>query len=449
MLNKNEIVELNIESYSSQGEGIAKLNGIVIFIKGTIQGELVSAKIIKVKKNCAWAKLLKIIKPSVFRIKPDCPHSSSCGGCSLRHMSYEEELRFKLQKVNDAISKIGKIDFKIDKIHGSLKVDRYRNKAIFPVSQDKDNNIKIGLFQSRSHNVIDVDRCYIQSEQAEQVISVIRKWMEENNISAYDEETQRGKIRHIYVRTNKNSEVLVCIVANTQNLRHTDKLIEKFRKTDIKLAGLMLNVNNKNTNVALGQTYKKIFGKQKITDWLFDLSFDLYVPSFFQVNRRQAEKLYEIAINFAGIEKTDTVIDMYCGAGTISLCMAKSAKEVTGIEIVNQAIENAKQNAIINQIENVKFVCQDASDASQNLVKNNIHPDIVCVDPPRKGLDNVTLNSILEMAPKKIIYISCDCATLARDLNIFKQDNYHLSKAQAVDMFPRTPHVETVCMLTK
>lgn len=261
--------------------------------------------------------------------------------------------------------------------------------------------------------------------------------------------TQKGKIRHIYVRTNKESKVLICIVSSTENLRHTDKLIDLVKKSDLNVCGIMLNINSKNTNVALGQRYKKLYGSNVIGDMLFDLKFNLYVPSFFQVNREQAEKLYEIALDFADIKKSDTVIDLYCGAGTISLCMAKQAGRVIGVEVVKEAIENAMQNAIINKIDNVKFVCQNAADASKQLLSSGVKPNIICVDPPRKGLDNTTIDSIIKMNPEKIVYVSCNCATLSRDLKILKTNGWNLKKAELVDMFPRTPHIETVTLLEK
>lgn len=449
LVEKNTIHKINITSYSSEGEGIGRIDGMAVFVKGGLIGETIEVKITKVAKNCAWARLNKVLKPSPARVNPGCEFASACGGCSLRHMNYEEELQLKLRRVNDALQRIGKLDFKIKKIHGADNILRYRNKATFPVGYDKNANFKIGIFQQRSHNIIDINECLIQSEEAESIVGIIRKWMLEHKIPAYNEEQQTGLLRHLFVRTNYKKEVLVCLVTTKKEIPHLDNLITLFENSTIDIVGLVQNIQDKNTNVIFGKQFNTLWKKNFIKDKILDLDFKLSVASFFQVNRAQAEKLYKIALDYANINANETVVDLYCGTGTITLLMSKKAKRAFGIEIIPEAILDAKQNAIINSIDNAEFICADAKTAAEDFANKKFHPDVICVDPPRKGLDINTISSIIKMSPKKIVYISCDPATLARDLQIFSKSNYKIMKAEALDMFPSTPHIESVVLLTK
>lgn len=448
-MKKNSIHTIEISSYSSEGDGIGRIEGLAVFVKDALAGEKLEIKILKVEKTFAWAKIVKILNASPKRLKPDCKNSSKCGGCKLRHMTYEEELRFKLQRVNDAFERIGKLNFTVDKIHGARNILRYRNKATFPVGQNNLGQINIGIFQNRSHNIIDTSECLIQTTEAENVIALIRSWMEKFNISAYDEENKSGLIRHIFVRTNYKHEVLICIISTNKNIPKIDKLIEMVRASKLNCIGIVQNVQDKNTNVILGDTYKLIDGRDRIIDKICGLKFHLSVPSFFQVNREQAEVLYSIALKFADIKNTDTVLDLYCGTGTITLCMAKYSKKAIGVEIVSEAINDAEENAKINNISNAEFICASASEIANKFAGENFKPNVICVDPPRKGLDSETISSMVKMQPGKIVYVSCNPATLARDLQLLTDANYKIAKSECVDMFPRTAHIETVCLLTK
>lgn len=448
-MKKNSIHAINITSYSSEGEGIGRIDGMAVFVKGGLVGETLEVKITKVGKNCAWARLNKVLKASSARVKPDCKFALSCGGCSLRHMNYEEELQLKLRRINDALQRIGKLDYKIKKIHGADNILRYRNKATFPVGYDKNKNFKIGIFQQRSHNIIGINECLIQSEEAEYIVAIVRKWLTTYKIPAYNEENRTGLVRHIFVRTNYENEVLVCLVTTKKEIPHLADLITLLENLTINIVGLVQNIQNKNTNVIFGKQFNNLWKENYITDKILDLDFRLSVASFFQVNRAQAEKLYTIAMSFADIQPNESVVDLYCGTGTITLLMSKKAQNVIGVEIVPEAISDTKQNAKINSIDNVEFICADAKTASEDFANKEFRPDIICVDPPRKGLDTNTISSIIKISPKRIVYISCDPATLARDLQIFSKSKYKITKAEVVDMFPRTPHIETVVLLTK
>lgn len=446
---KNSIHTLKIDSYNSEGEGVGRLDNYVIFVKGALAGETVEVKLIKVAKTYAYARLLKVIERVNNRIEPDCEFSSACGGCSLRHMNYEEELKFKLNKVNDAFARIGKIDYQVKNIIGASSVDRYRNKAIFPVSENKDGGVSIGLFQNRSHNVIDIQKCLIQSVQAEAFIGIVMKWMESNKISAYNEEKQTGTLRNIFIRTNYLDETLLCLVSRTDIIPHVDKLIKGVKSSNLNCVGIVQCINNKNTNVVLSNKYKLLYGDSYIQDKVCDLLFNLSVPSFFQVNRDQAETLYNCALDFAEVDNTDVVLDLYCGTGTISLLFAKNSKKVIAADIVKEAILNAKENAKINNIANVDFVCSDAGKLASKLVKDEVKPNIICVDPPRKGIDEKTIKAIVEIEPDKLIYISCNPSSLARDLSTLLNNGFKIFKSKAVDMFPRTTHVESIVLMQK
>lgn len=448
-LTKNSNHTLTIEGYSSDGDGVGHLDGMAVFVKGALQGETVLISLTKVARSCAWARIVKIITPSPARIEPDCPHYKLCGGCRLRHMTYDEELVCKQQRVNDALKRIGGLNLSLDAIHGATQPNQYRNKAVFPVGQDKKNGVLVGFYRERTHEVVDINRCLLQTDTADKAGRIVRRWMNKHRIPAYDERTRSGVVRHVFVRTNRRREALICIVSNEYQLPFEKELVESLRAGCPKTVGIVLNVNNRDTNVILGKDYRTLWGQEFIEDRLCGLTFRLSVPAFFQVNRDQTEVLYSKALEFAALTGKETVLDLYCGTGTISLVMARKAGKVIGAEIVHPAIRNAKENAARNGFDNTEFICADAGAAAQELAKRGVRPDVICVDPPRKGLDAPVIDAIAKMQPQRVVYVSCDPATLARDLKLLGEKGYSAVKAESVDMFPRTPHVETVCLLSR
>lgn len=448
-LEKNSIHTVIIEGYSSTGQGIARLDGMAVFVRGALRGERCQISLLKVGKTCAWARLLNVLAPSPARIEPDCPYYPACGGCSMRHMSYEEELECKRQRINDALKHIGGLDLSVHTIHGATQTERYRNKAAFPVSQDYKTGVKVGFYRERSHDVIDVSSCLLQSDIADKAGRVVRKWMHRYTVPAYEERSGTGLIRHVFVRTNRRRQSLICIVANARHLPFERELTRALVTACPKAVGVILNSNTRKTNVILGETYRVLWGRDFLEDRLCGLTFRLSIPSFFQVNRDQAEVLYNYALDFANLTGTETVVDLYCGTGTISLVMAKKAKQVIGAEIVPQAIADARENALRNGFSNTEFLCADARIAAETLVHRGIHPDVICVDPPRKGLSNQVIDTVCYMAPKRVVYVSCDPATLARDLKRFSNQGFRIEKAVAIDLFCRTAHVETVCLMSR
>ena len=445
---KNQIFDLTIDNYSSEGDGIARLDGMAVFVKGALRGERCRVKLLKVGKTAAWGRVEQVVTPSPARIKPDCPHFPKCGGCALRHMSYAEELEFKRQRVEDALRRIGGLDLSVDVIHGAEAPECYRNKAQFPVS-DRSGRLSIGFFRARSHDVIDVERCLLQRPEADAAARAVKGWMERFKVPAYDELTHKGLVRHVYVRTNRNGESLVCLICNGTKLPHLNALIDALQEAVPSMVGLVLSINREKTNVILGKEYQTLWGQDFLYDTLCGLTFKLSVPSFFQVNPMQTEVLYRKAAEFAGLTGDETVVDLYCGTGTISLVLAGQARQVIGAEIVPSAIEDAKENAARNGLANTEFICADAKEAAAELVRRGIKPNVISVDPPRKGMAEEVIGHIASMEPKKIVYVSCDPATLARDLSRFAALGYQAEKAEAVDMFPRTHHVETVVLLSK
>ena len=445
---KNQIFDLTIDNYSSEGDGIARLDGMAVFVKGALRGERCRVKLLKVGKTAAWGRVEQVVTPSLARIKPDCPHFPKCGGCALRHMSYAEELEFKRQRVEDALRRIGGLDLSVDVIHGAEAPECYRNKAQFPVS-DRSGKLSIGFFRARSHDVIDVERCLLQRPEADAAARAVKGWMERFKVPAYDELTHNGLVRHVYVRTNRTGESLVCLICNGTKLPHLNALIDALQEAVPGMVGLVLSINREKTNVILGKDYLTLWGQDFLYDTLCGLTFKLSVPSFFQVNPMQTEVLYRKAAEFAGLTGDETVVDLYCGTGTISLVLAGQARQVIGAEIVPSAIEDARENAARNGLANTEFICADAKEAAAELVRRGIKPDVISVDPPRKGMAEEVIGHIASMEPKKIVYVSCDPATLARDLSRFAALGYQAEKAEAVDMFPRTHHVETVVLLSK
>ena len=445
---KNMICTVTVERCSGEGAGIAHLDGKVVFVQGALRGETCEIKLLKVKKHVIFAKAERILTPSRFRTAPDCPYFPVCGGCSFWHMAYEEELEIKRQQVEDALVRIGGFSCMVPPVLGAETVLRYRNKAQFPVSAAKGED-KIGFYRARSHDVIPIQDCLIQSETAGQAANAVRIWMQKYRIAGYDETTCGGVVRHVYVRTNQAGEALICIVVNQPKVPHQKELVQLLRAACPLSVGILLCINQKDSNVILGDQYQLIWGEKYIMNELFGMQFRLSVSSFYQVNRAQTERLYQTAISYAALTGEETVLDLYCGVGTISLSMAGAVKHVIGVEIVPEAIEDAKENATRNQIYNVDFFCADAGEAAAKLIVDGVTPDVIIVDPPRKGLHKKVIESILQLAPARIVYVSCNPATLARDLKLFSDHEYCLERVTAVDMFPRTTHVETVVLLSK
>lgn len=445
---KNSLHELEIQGYTAEGMGVARLDGRVVFVPHTIRGERWQVRLEKVNKTVAWGKGLQLLTPSPSRLTLDCPLAGRCGGCQFRHMTYEEELYAKKQRVSDALERVGGIKLDLPPVLGALIPQRYRNKVQFPVSQEK-NGLAIGYFRPRSHNVLDAEDCLLQPELVTQIRKAFQQWMLTYHIPAYDEASRSGLVRHLYVRTNHSGQALCCIVINGRTLPHSEKLIEQLCLVAPSLVGIVLNYNERDTNVILGNDYHTLWGQDWLEEQLCALTFRLSVPSFFQINRDQTEKLYAKALEFAQLTGTETVLDLYCGIGTISLALAKQAGHVIGAEIVPQAIEDAKENAKRNAVSNAEFFCGDAGSIAQKLAQDGIRPDVICVDPPRKGLAPDVPATLAQMAPQRIVYVSCDPATLARDIKRLEELGYHTEKAQAVDLFPRTAHVETVVLLSR
>ena len=451
-MQKNEKVTITITGMSAEGSGIGRTkDGMAVFVPVTAIGDTVTAHIVKEAKTYAFGKLEKIIQPSEHRIEADCHVFDRCGGCVFRHISYEEESRVKWQRVKDAFARIGGFSNDPMPIMKAKNPNHYRNKAQMPVGIDpKDKKIKAGFYQSRSHRIADSSHCKLQPALFGQVTEIIKQFLWENNISVYDENTGKGYIRHIYLRSTRDSgQIMICLVVNGNGLPKELVLTEMLKEKLAVPFSLIINSNREKTNVILGKKYRTVYGPDTITDTLCGCEFSLSPASFYQVNPEQAEKLYEKAMEYAGLTEKEILLDLYCGTGTIGLCMAKKAKEVIGVELVPQAIEDAIQNAERNNIKNARFICDDAAGAAQTLLKEGIKPDIIVVDPPRKGCEPELLQTIADMAPKKIVYVSCDPATCARDIKALTKQGYTLTEYTPLDMFPRTAHVETIVLLQR
>ena len=447
-IRKNTVHTLDITGYTAEGMGVARLEGRVVFVPCTIQGERWRVRLEKVNKNVAWGRGVELLLPSPERTEPDCPLYGKCGGCQFRHMSYAEELRAKRQRIADALERVGHVKLDLPPVLGAEHPLRYRNKVQFPVSQGK-QGLAVGYYRPRSHDVLDAPDCPLQPESVTRLRRAFKDWMEIHAIPAYDEETGKGLVRHLYVRTNSRGESLVCVVANGDALPHSDALADALRRADPGLAGVVLNINSRNTNVILGERYSTLWGRDWLEEELCQLTFRLSVPSFFQINRAQTERLYDIALDFARLTGTETVLDLYCGIGTISLALAKRAGRVIGAEIVPQAVEDARENARRNGITNAEFFCGDAGQVAHKLAEEGVRPQVICVDPPRKGLAPDVPAILAGMASDRIVYVSCDPATLARDMERFAKLGYQAVRTQGTDLFPRTRHVETIILLSK
>ena len=444
-LAKNQEHTVTIEGYGEGGMGVARIDGRVVFVHGALRGEKCRVLILKTLKSVAFAKVLEVIEPSSERITPDCPYFPRCGGCTYRHIRYEEELRLKKQRVQDNLSRIGGSDVTVEEILGARDTLRYRNKAQYPVSKDG----AVGFYRARTHEVIECEHCLLVKPEADAAAEALREYMQSCRVAGYDEKTGRGPVRHLYIRSNAAGESLVCVLVNGDKLPKEDRLVTLLRDACPKCTGIVLGTNTKKGNVILGDRYRTLWGSDRLEDTLCGKTFRLSVPSFYQVNRVQAERLYAKAIEFAGLTGQETVLDLYCGAGTITLALSDHAKKVLGAEIVPEAIDDARENAARNGVKNAEFFCGDASDVAKKLARENLRPDVITVDPPRKGLAADVVESIAEMQPGRVVYVSCDSATMARDVKRLADLGYTAQRACAVDMFPRADHVETVVLLSK
>lgn len=446
-LKKNELYTCQITGYTSEGMGVAHIHDRAVFIKDTIVGETWEVKILKVTKGAVYAKGMNLIDPSPARTEAVCPVAGKCGGCVLMHMNYEEELKMKLDKVNHALQRIGGSDFVIEEIISAESELRYRNKGITAVGTDN-GAVCAGFYRQRSHDIIPVSDCLLQSEIANRVNGAILDWMREYNIPAYNEETHKGSVRHIFTRTNRKGQVLVTVVCAKGFGTATNTLAPALLKACPEVVGVVLNINKTKGNSVLAGDFHTLWGSDTIEESLCGYTFTISPQAFFQINPPQAEKLYNRAVEYAA-PNGGTVLDLYCGTGTITLCLSAKADHVIGAEIVPEAVENAKANAQRNGVTNTEFICADAAAAAQSFKDRGINPDCIVVDPPRKGMYPEALQNIVVMNPQRIVYVSCDPATLARDVKLLAEKGYQITKGTAVDMFPRTHHVETVVALER
>ncbi len=443
-IKKNECYELEITGVTSEGNGVGRLDGFAIFVPETTVGDIVLVKIVKILKSYGFGIIEKIIKPSSNRVEVDCDCYKQCGGCTYRHITYEAELAIKQEYVANSFKRIGAIGLACNNIIASEIENEYRNKAQYPVGKNKDGNIVSGFYAKRSHRIINCEQCKLQPKDFSDIQSIVINFLNEQKISVYDEESNKGLVRHIYVRKAESTgEIMVCIVVTNANIPNTDKLCDELKKGNSNITSIIINVNSKPTNVILGNQCKIIYGNDYITDIICSIKIKISPLSFYQVNKKQAEVLYNTAIDYANL------IDLYCGTGTIGLISANKVKQVIGIEIISQAIQNANENAITNNITNARFICADASEATKQLLEEGISPNVVIVDPPRKGLENDVIEAIVNMSPERVVMVSCNPATAARDANLLEKSGYKVTKITPVDMFPRTTHVETVILMTR
>ena len=448
-IEKNKDYEIDITGMGYKGEGVGKIKNFTIFVQEALIGETMKIKIVKSSKNYAFGKLIKIIKPSPDRTEPPCEIYKRCGGCQIQHLSYESQLKYKTQKVVDAITRIGKLtDVKVNPTIGMANPYRYRNKVQLPIGMEK-AEVKIGFYAQRTHEIIDMDSCIIQDEIADNVVKLAKEWIEKYNISTYNELNKDGVLRHIMIRRGfKTGEVMVVLVTNVRDLPYRKEFIDTMVENVDGLKSIIQNINNKTTNVILGEKCKTLWGEEAISDYIGEFKFKISPLSFFQVNPIQTEVLYNKALEYAGLHGSETVFDAYCGTGTISLFLSQKCKKVYGVEIVPQAIENAIENAKANKINNAEFIIEESEKAIPELINKGIKAQVVVMDPPRKGCGKVLLQAIAEMSPDRIVYVSCDVGTLSRDLAILQNLGYKTMEIQPVDMFPQTAHVECVVKLS-
>ncbi len=448
---KNRDYIVDITGMTSEGTGVARIEGYTVFVDGALHGERAEIKIVKTLKSYGFGKLLRIMTPSKDRIEPGCGIVKRCGGCQLQHASYEAQLRYKTQQVRDAIHRLGGLDdVAIHDAIGMKEPWRYRNKAQYPVGFAADGTLKIGFYANRTHDIIDANQCMIQDEASENAVAVVREYIGKYGISVYDEKTGKGLVRHVMTRKGfVTGEVMVCIVCNGGTLPNKEVLVEKLKDKIAGLKSVILNVNVQRTNVIMGDRNIVLFGSDAIYDYIGEFKFKISPLSFFQVNPVQTEVLYGKALEFAGLTGNETVFDAYCGIGTISLFLSKRAKMVYGVEIVEQAIENAKENAKLNSVTNTEFILGESEKVIPELYRKGVKADVIVVDPPRKGCGEELLEVIAEMKPERVVYVSCNPATLARDLKYLAERGFKVQEVQPVDMFPHTVHCEAVALLVR
>lgn len=445
---KNKEYIVDIIDTGFQGEGIAKIDGLTIFIPNAIKGEKLKILIVKVLSSHAFGKIVEIIEKSPYRIESDCTTYKRCGGCSLRHIKYEETLKMKQNAVQSLVNKTLKNKIEVEDTLGMENPYHYRNKAQYPVGLNKDGKPVIGVFANRTHEIIPINTCFIQNKQTEEIAKYIFEFLVKNNISVYNEKTQKGLVRHIVTKIGiKTNEIMCILVINGKEMAKEKELVEELTNKFKNIKTIVKNINTKNTNVILGNENINLFGDGYITDILGEYKFKISPMSFYQINPIQAEKLYNLGVESANITKNDVVFDLYCGIGTISLFMSKFAKKVYGVEIVEEAIAAAKENAKMNNVDNTEFIAGDVEKVLDELVNvKQIMPDIIMVDPPRRGLDNTSIENIKKVRTKKLVYISCNPASLVRDLAKL-EEIYEVKQITPVDMFPFTSHVEVCALL--
>ena len=445
---KNKEYEVEIIDNGYEGEGIAKIDDFTIFIKGAIKGEICKILIVKINKSFAFGKLIEVLKSSKKRIVPDCSTYKRCGGCNLRHIKYEETLKLKKEMIQNLINKnLNKI-IKVNDVIGMETPYYYRNKLQYPVGKNKEGIPVMGVFASRTHEIIPVDNCFIQNQKAQEVANSIFNFIKENHISIYDEKTRKGAIRHIIVKIGvKTNEIMCIIVTNEENIKKEKELVTKLTNKYPEVKTIIKNINNKNTNVILGDKNIILYGDGYIYDKLMGYKFKISAKSFYQTNPVQTEKLYKKAIEFANLNENDILCDLYCGIGTIGICASNKVKKVYGIEIVEEAIEAAEENVKINKVDNIEFIAGDVEVAFKKLLEEDkIKPTSIIVDPPRRGLDNITVGKILETEVEKLVYVSCNPATMVRDIKLL-EEKYEVKQIEPIDMFPFTSHVECCVLL--
>ena len=444
-----QVLDLAITGYTSEGQGVGRVEGLAVFVAGAIRGETVRVKIAHLGHTAAYGDILEVLTPSPHRVEPGCPSAARCGGCVFWHMDYEEELQAKAQRVGDALNRIGGCDLEGVDIVPSPQVTGYRNKAQYPVGGIAGRPVA-GFFAPRSHRVVDVGRCRIQGSAADRAKEAVLKWMKKSGAGVYDERAHRGLVRHIYVRAAAvTKQVLVCLVVNGDLIPQESTLVENLLTSVENLHTVCLSIHTRRGNAVLGDRFRTLYGPGYSEERLCGLTFRLSPRSFYQVNHDQAEQLYEGALAMAELTGQERAVDLYCGTGTISLVLAGQVKEVIGVEIIEAAVADARENARRNGVENAAFRCADAGQAARELAAEGKKPDVIVVDPPRKGLDEAVIEAMAEMGPEKIVYISCDPATLARDVKRLREKGYALTAARAYDMFPRCAHVETAAVLQR
>lgn len=451
MLKKNEQYEIEITDISSDGSGVGQIDGFAVFVPMTAIGDVAEIVIVKVLSRYAIGRALSIVNQSVDRKEPECPVFKRCGGCQLQHIKYDAQLRIKKNFIENAFRRIGGFEgFVCDDMIGMENPRRYRNKCIFPIGRNKQNEIVSGFYARRSHDIIEIDDCIAGPSLNEKIVTAVKEYMRESNVSVYDEDKHTGLVRRVFIRNAVTTgEVMAVISINGKTIPNRERLIKRIIKAVPETVSVYLNINTDKTNNVLGKENKLIYGKEEITDTLCGTEFKISPHSFYQINPIMTEKLYGRALDYAAITKDDTVLDVYCGIGTISLAAAKRAKKAVGVEIVEQAIINARENALNNGIKNAVFYADSAENAVPKLIDEGMKPDIVILDPPRKGSDEATLRAIAKAEPKRIVYVSCNPATVARDAAFLDDLGYKPVKCTGVDMFPQTCHVETVCLMLR